>query len=378
MSANNHNKKNGLKIHRGHGFKHPTIPFKPTPGLSTAQVLDQMAETSFQARSLGQAFQTWKRAIEDSTTIYLGLSGAMVPAGMREVIFHMIKNRYVDVIVSTGANLFHDIHESLGGTYFKCPPTIDDIQLRKARMDRMYDVVGSDLEFIEVDKFIAHFAQSLPPKPYTTREFFYRLGVRVAQHSQKDGIVTSAAKHGVPIYCPAIGDSSFGIALATWHRGKKSGKGADHSQHFQFDVIRDVYETGRIALESQTTGMVLIGGGTPKNFTQQTWVTAEYMGQPEGGHKYCIQLTTDAPHWGGLSGCTFEESTSWGKIHFEANKVAAYVDATIGLTLLVQGLTDIQAQNLRKSKPTFIQGESLKMIPPGITPRAMKQEKILA
>jgi len=343
-----------IRIHKGHGFRRPTVPFKPSLGLTTAQVLEQMALTSFQARNLGTAFHIWKRALQDSTTIFLGLSGAMVPAGLRETLVHIIKNRYVDVVVSTGANLFHDLHETLGGSYFQCSPRMNDVRLRKVRMDRIYDVVASDKEFIQLDIAVAKFAQSLPKRPHTTREFFHQLGTYVSRFTNKEGILTAAAQCGVPVYCPAIGDSSFGIALAVQNPKKRP---------FQFDVIRDVYETGRIALDSKTTGVVFIGGGTPKNFTQQTWVTAEYLGQPEGGHKYCIQLTTDAPHWGGLSGCTFEESTSWGKIDFQADKVAVYVDGTIGFPLLVQGLTDISAQTLRKSKPTFIQGEELKFTP---------------
>lgn len=351
-----------LRPHR-HGFRRPVVPFKPTAGRSVAEVLEALSDISFQGRSLGQAFKIWKRSLEDQATVYFGLSGAMTPAGLGDTIVHMIRERYIDVVVSTGANLFHDMHQSLGGVYFKCPPQIDDVGLRKARMNRMYDVVASDLEMIDVDEFIAEFAQGLPGRPHTTREFFYRLGLHLEKHSPREGILIAAAKAGVPVYCPAVGDSSFGIALAVRPR---------NGRHFLFDVVKDVAETGRLAMESGTTGVVFVGGGTPKNFTQQTWVTAEFLGIPQGGHKYCVQLTSDAPHWGGLSGCTFEESTSWGKIHFEANAVAAYVDATIGLPLLVQGLTDLRMGEKRKSRPSFQQGEDLTLVPAG-----KKTEKVL-
>jgi deoxyhypusine synthase len=171
---------------------------------------------------------------------------------------------------------------------------------------------------------------------------------------QKDeGIVTAAARHGVPIYVPAIGDSSYGIAIGSGLNPKAGD--------FLFHPMKDVRETALIAAQAPCTGIVFVGGGTPKNFTQQTIVTAEYMGIKRPGHKYCIQLTTDAPHWGGLSGCTFEESQSWGKIHFEADKVTVYSDATIALPLLVAGLAEVRAPSFRKRIPRFSFGGDLEI-----------------
>lgn len=349
-----------LKQHKGHGFNRPVVPFAVKRGSNTAQVLGRLEDISFQGRNLGTAFSVWRRALEDKATIFFGLAGALTPAGLRKVIVHMIENRYIDVIVSTGANLFHDLHQSLGGVYFKCSPTHDDVALRNARMDRIYDVVGSDLEFIEVDQAVAEFAGGLERRPTTTREFFYHLGAHIAKQAKEDGVVTAAARCGVPIYVPALGDSSFGIAMASWCKKDENGYG------FQFDILKDVEETARIAGVSKTTGIVMLGGGTPKNFIQQTWVTAEYLNYPNNGHKYCVQVTADAPHWGGLSGCTFDESTSWGKINFEARKVAVYADATIALPLLVNGLADIKAEKLRKAKPAFTLGDKdlkIQMVP---------------
>lgn len=340
-----------LKQHKGHGFNRPVIPYTVKRNQNAAQILGRLEDISFQGRNLGTAFSVWKRALEDKAGIFFGLAGALTPAGLRRVIVHMIENRYIDVIVSTGANLFHDLHQSLGGMYFKCSPNHDDVALRNARMDRIYDVVGSDLEFIEVDQAVADFANGLERRPYSTREFFYLLGQHFSKQAKEDGVVTAAARCGVPIYVPAIGDSSFGIAMASWCKKDENGSG------FQFDVLRDVEETARIAGTCKTTGIVMLGGGTPKNFIQQTWVTAEYLNIPNNGHKYCVQVTADAPHWGGLSGCTFEESTSWGKINFEARKVAVYTDATIALPLLVNGLADVKAEKLRKARPAFTLAE---------------------
>ncbi len=333
-------------------LKHPVVPFEPG-SMTVADYLRRCSDISFQARSLGQAFEIWRKALRAPTTIFFGLSGAMTPAGLRRIVVALIENRLIDVIVTTGANVFHDIHETLGGRHYKCHPQIDDVVLRKHYLDRMYDVLGSEEAYGIADRMIADFAASLPARPYTTREWFHLFGRHLMARQKEEGIVTAAARHGVPIYAPAIGDSSYGIAMGSGINPK--------AQDFLFHPVKDVTETGRIAAESPETGIVFVGGGTPKNFTQQTMVTAEYMGMKRPGHRFCIQITTDAPHWGGLSGCTFEESQSWGKIHFEAEKVAVYSDATIALPLLVSGLVETKAHALRRSIPSFTFGEDLVM-----------------
>ncbi len=333
-------------------FKHPVVPFEPRRE-SVASYLRQCKDISFQARSLGVAFEVWQKALKDDTTIFFGLSGAMTPAGLRKLVVYLIEKRLIDVLVTTGANVFHDIHETLGRKHYKIHPHMDDKLLRKHYIDRIYDCAGSEEDYSIADKIVADFAASLPKRPHTTREWFYQFGRHLATMQKAEGIVTAAAKHGVPIYAPAIGDSSYGIGLAS---GVNPG-----SLDFLFHPVKDVRETGLIAAKSPETGIIFIGGGTPKNFTQQTMVTAEYMGMKRPGHKYCIQITTDAPHWGGLSGCTFEESQSWGKIHFEAEKIAVYSDATIALPLLASGLAEVKAHTFRKSLPKFSTGEDLEM-----------------
>jgi deoxyhypusine synthase len=342
----------------GHHFfkhpvlKHPVVPFKPAK-MTVAGYLAACQDISFQARSLGTAFQIWQDALKDDVTIFFGLSGAMTPAGLRSLVVYLIRNRLIDVLVTTGANVFHDIHETLGGHHFKIHPGTDDKFLRKYYIDRIYDVAGSETDYSVADKIIADFAASLPKRPHTTREWFYQFGRHLEKFQKSEGIVTAAAKAGVPIYAPAIGDSSYGIAMA-------SGVNKE-SPNFLFHPIKDVQETGLITARAPNTGIIFIGGGTPKNFTQQTMVTAEYMGLKREGHKYCIQVTTDAPHWGGLSGCTFEESQSWGKIHFKAEKVAVYSDATIALPLLASGLAEVKAHTFRKKLPRFSFGENLEV-----------------
>jgi deoxyhypusine synthase len=311
----------------------PIDPFRVDASLSACQLLERMAETSFQGRNLGTAFSIWKQMIEDQAYIFFGLAGAMVPAGMRRVVVFLLQNKLIDCLVSTGANLFHDCHETLGRKHFKGSAAVDDDELRQHQVDRIYDTFASDLEFQQTDRFISDFSSELPgDHPYTTREFLHLLGQRLSEELDEEGILTAAAKAKVPIYCPAIGDSSIAIALAVG--------GSDRPPAVQFDIVADVRETADLAAEADATGVIYVGGGTPKNFIQQTEVTAALRGEEVSGHRYAVQITADAPHWGGLSGCTFSEAQSWGKISRGARKVTVHCDATIALPLLASALAD--------------------------------------
>lgn len=306
-----------------------------------SDLLREMSKTAFQGKNLSLAVQIWVEMLKQNVTILLGLAGALIPAGMRHLLVYLIEKRMIDCLVSTGANLFHDIHETLGKNHWQgfCP--VDDVALKKKGIDRIYDVFAFEKEFSQVDQYILDFARSLKaPAPLTTREFFYHLGKQLLHDGQREGMVTSAVKAGVPIYCPALGDSSIGIALAQNKKGPL----------LLFDVVADVQETAYIVAQSKATGVIFLGGGTPKNFIQQTEVTANMMGLKVRGHRYAVQVTTDAPHWGGLSGCTFEESQSWGKISENAEKVTLYCDCTLALPLMVTAVAQESAGFLSRRK----------------------------
>jgi len=325
-------------------------PFLIQPREDIRSILSRMEGTSFQARNLGSAFQIWKQMLREETFIFLGLAGAMIPAGMRSLLCYLIEHRLIDCLVSTGANLFHDCHESLGQVHFQCSPLVNDIELRKQGMSRIYDTLVLDKDCQKTDHFISQFAESLKSDHlYTTREFFYLLGEKLHREVKEKGILTTGYETKIPVYCPAPGDSSVGIALAV----KKTNIG--------FDLIKDVEETASLVREAKLTGVIYIGGGTPKNFIQQSQVTASLKGVPTHGHKYALQITTDAPYWGGLSGCGFEEGQSWGKIAPKAEKVTLHCDATIALPLLVTGLAQEIEQGLKRDKiPIFEQGKEIK------------------
>jgi deoxyhypusine synthase len=331
----------------------PTHPLEIDRKKNTAALLEKMQGISFQGRNLATAYQVWKRMLGDRVTIMMGMSGAMTPAGMRRLVVYMIKNRLVDCVVSTGANFFHDVHETLGRLHYQCSPTINDVHLQKNLIDRMYDTLADEEEFREEDAFIGRFAATLDQsRPYTTREFLHLLGKEVSKRAKEDGIVTAAYKAKVPLYCPAIGDSSIGIGIAeNRHLGKN---------RLTFDIIGDVLETAHLAGDSPASGVIYFGGGTPKNFVQQSEVTATFMRNATNGHKYAIQVVTDMPQWGGLSGCTFEEAQSWGKIAHNASMVTCNCDSTIAMPILVTAMSEHRDLIKKRKKPVFEMGQELK------------------
>ena len=324
----------------------PTRPLAIDRNKGAAALLEKMTGISFQGRALGTAYQVWKDMLSDRVMIMMGMSGAMVPAGLRRIVVYMIQNRLIDCLVSTGANFFHDLHETLGDKHYQCAPNIDDVMLQKALIDRMYDVLADEEKFRKHDAFIGRFAADLEQsRPYTTREFLYLLGSELRKHAREDGILTAAAKAAIPLYCPAIGDSSIGIGIAeNRHLGKNQ---------FAFDIVGDVLETARLAAESPASAVIYFGGGTPKNFVNQTEVTATFIRNSHSGHKYAVQVITDAAHWGGLSGCTFEESQSWGKIAHNARMVTVHCDSTIAMPMLVTALSEHPTLLRKRRKPSF-------------------------
>jgi deoxyhypusine synthase len=324
----------------GHGSVAPEArtlrPFEVSDAATAAELVERMGDTAFQARNLGHAYRIWDAMLRDDVTIFFGLAGAMVPAGMRPVIVHMIENRMVDVIVSTGANLYHDVYETLGFEHGQGDPDGDDVRLAHLRVVRFFDVLAPEHEFAVGERFCTEFSLTLEEdRPYTTREYFALLGKALAVKAKQEGILTAAARCGVPIYCPAFGDSVHGLAVAEGRL--RTGK------RIMFDVIGDVLEMTHLSLTANKTGVLYVGGGTPKNFIQQCGVAGYLFGRQRPGHSYGIQITMDQPQWGGLSGCTFEEAQSWRKISPDAQFITVYSEATIALPLLVSALAERRA-----------------------------------
>jgi len=313
----------------------PTTPIE-VKDRNFFDLLKSMSKTGFQGRKLGEAFEIWLEMLEEEKiTILMGLAGAMVPAGMRKVISWLIRNRFIDVLVSTGANLFHDIHEALGFKHYIGSEFVNDVELFKEGIDRIYDIFAHEREFNQVDFMIGRIFEETEGV-LSSREIIERIAEKIRKVAKEDSIIISAYDMGVPIFCPAIADSSIGIGASL------------ASRRCIVDTIKDVEELTEIVAKSGKTGVIYIGGGVPKNFIQQTEVVARLKNYEVAGHEYAIQITTDSPQFGGLSGCTFEEGISWGKISCRSRKVQVFVDATIALPILAHGLMNTKRRNFPK------------------------------
>jgi deoxyhypusine synthase len=324
----------------------PVEPFVVEAGLTADQVIARMERISFQGRNLATAHHIWHRMLQDDCTIFLGMAGALSAGGLRLVVSHLIQHRYVDCLVSTGANLYHDLHETRGQHHYIGSPHADDAALADDRIDRVYDTYASEEEFCSNDEWIADFACTLETRNYTSREFLYLLGGHLWKTTGLEGILTSAYRANVPIFCPAIADSSIGMGLSQ-ARQKKAGAG-------YIDIIGDIVESANLVIRRPRTASIVLGGGTPKNFINQASVQAEFYSDKVGGHRYALQIVTDVPHFGGASGSSLEEAQSWGKLATDSAKVSVQCDATIALPLLASALATTSAALLAdRRKPVF-------------------------
>jgi len=325
----------------------PIEPFLVEPGLTADELLSRMERISFQGRNLATAYRIWQKMLADDVTIFLGMAGALSAGGLRLVVANLIATRKVDCLVSTGANLYHDLHETRGRHHYVGSAHADDAALASERVDRVYDTYASEEEFIENDEWIAEFAATLEARPYTSREFLYLLGQHLWDTTGEDGILTAAYRANVPIFCPAISDSSIGMGLSQ-ARQKRTGTGV-------IDTIGDIVESANIVIRRPRTASVVLGGGTPKNFINQASVQAEFYCSDVTGHRYALQIVTDVPHFGGASGSSLEEAQSWGKLGKDSARISVQADATIALPLLASALAHVDERQLAKRrKPEFM------------------------
>ena len=330
-----------------------------------SDLIENMAMTGFQGKKLGEAAKIWRQMLkEKEITIWLGISGAIVPAGMRKVISFLVKNRFVDAIVSTGAQMFHEIFETLGKKHFIGNSVTNDHHLFREGIIRIYDIFAQDMDLLAGEFFIKKMAAEHLKEGYiySSREIMSLLGGELAKISKDpDSILINASKCGVPIFIPSFGDSYIGIA--TWYSAMKCKK------TIIVDAIKDLSESAYLTFNSKKTGVIYLGGGVPKNYIQQTAEMTPNLADPEyiqsekpvpekdgyrRPHSYAVQITTDSPHWGGLSGCTFEEAQSWGKVSEEAKKTQCHCDITIALPLIAQTLFEKSLKDAkRRKKPAF-------------------------
>ncbi len=301
---------------------------------SVSELLDAMSRTSFQGRKLGEVFQVWQQMLKDpSVSIFTGFTGSMSTAGMWKLIAKSIEDGYIDVLVSTGANISEDIYAGMGFPYGKGSPYVNDEELLKYKIDRYYDEWADEYKYREMEKLLTDFIGELKrDHVYSTAELMYLLGHKLDTMGI-DSISTRAFKKKVPIFSPAIMDSSYGIASVLSTGGR-----------IVLDQFKDFEQMTKIAMKSDETGVIYIGGGVPKDTIQLMAVIKALLLEREGNegivkpHKYAIQITSDSPQWGGLSGATFEEAVSWGKISTKGGNAVCYCDATIALPIVLHAI----------------------------------------
>lgn len=307
-------------------LKTPVEPVDLDKAITVKDLVESWKDCGIQSRSLAECATVYENMLSDKDrpTIMLGLSGALIAGGLRKVLSGMINKGIVDVIVSTGAILYQDYYTALGYRHYKGTPHSDDEKLHDLYIDRIYDAYVDELGFVQCDDHIADFCSKLEKRIYSTREFLNKLGSTL---NDNDSILYSAYTHGVPVFCPAIADSSIGIGLAGFYRWAAENK----VKTFTIDTLKDNMEIAQIVLKSKKTGSIYLGGGVPKNYINDAAVMLDYT----KGHSYSFQITADAPHWGGLTGSTLDEAKSWGKISKRATRATVYTEVTIGLPLIV-------------------------------------------
>jgi deoxyhypusine synthase len=315
----------------------PIRYYRPRGSADVRALIDDGFQ-AFNAARLSEACHIYADkmlAPDNDTTIGLTLAGALTPAGLGGCLIELIERGLVDFMISTGANLYHDLHYALNFTLRRGSPFLDDRDLFDEGIIRIYDVLFPASVLLETDQYVRDFlARSGLDGPIATSELHFRLGLDLLSRSpgcEEYSVVAAAAKYGVPIYTSSPGDSSIGMNVA-YHELMNESR-------LMIDPNRDVNEVCAIVLDGKKNGCVILGGGSPKNFYLQAQPTLwEVYGIPKGGNDYFIQITTDQVVWGGLSGATPAEAVSWGKVNpgVLPDTVVAYADSTIAFPLFCE------------------------------------------
>lgn len=305
------------------------------PGLGKTTIIDLIdyfsKSKAYNGGRLVEACQIYEKMIREDTTICLTMAGALTPAGLGGFINQLIKNGLIDFIVSTGANLYHDIHFALDLPVYQGDFRVNDVDLLKEKIVRIYDIFLPEETLLKTDEFIQKIMKDFSSKKNVSTSTIHNfIGQQLLKNAKKPeySVLAAATKYDIPIYTPSPGDSSIGMNMALM---KMINKGV------VVDTDLDVLESTALIFKSKKTGAIELGGGAPKNFYMQTQpMLNQIMNFDKEGHDYFIQITADAPHWGGLSGATPSEAISWKKVKPKEvkNDVVVYCDVTIAAPLL--------------------------------------------
>ena len=324
------NKKNSPTTgHNKKSFLSKPIEHIDITKFDAREIINSMSKMSFTSRDTANASKIFNEMIEDkSCSIFLTLAGSTSAGGCMKLYSDLVKYNMVDAIVATGASIVDmDFFEALGFKHYQGSQFEDDTKLRENYVDRIYDTYIDEEELQACDQKICDIANSLEPKTYTSREFIYEMGKYLKKNSKKkDSLIETAYDNKVPIFCPAFTDSSAGFGLVM-HQEQNPKK------HLTIDSIREFRELTEIKLRSKQSGLLMIGGGVPKNFIQDTVVCAELLGKKVDMHKYAIQITVADTRDGACSSSTLKEASSWGKVDVSKEQMV-FAEATSVLPLI--------------------------------------------
>jgi deoxyhypusine synthase len=311
------------------------IDVTKNPGI--VGVVDGMRHMAFSARDLARAADIYDRMLKDNQCgVILTLAGSLISAGLKKVFVDMTRNNMVDAIVSTGANIVdQDFFEALGFKHYVAADELKtglfDGDLREHAIDRIYDTLISEDDLRVCDEVTGKIFGSLEPRPYSSRELLREFGAYLENNGGPkcpDSIIYEAYKRDIPIFCPAFSDCSAGFGLVAIQAASNGGP------VLSWDGGKDFYELTQLKIKNKETGLFMIGGGVPKNFTQDIVVAAEVLGHDAPMHKYAIQVTVADVRDGALSSSTLKEASSWGKVDTVFEQMV-FSEATLAVPLIV-------------------------------------------
>ncbi|MDC0618901.1 deoxyhypusine synthase [Pelagibacteraceae bacterium] len=323
-------KKNNLNLgHNKKSLLNSPVEHIDIKSFDARKIIDGMSKMSFTSRDTARAAGIYNEMLADKDcSIFLTLAGSTSAGGCMNLYADLVKNNMIDAIVATGASIIDmDFFEALGFKHYQGSQFQDDTELRNNYIDRIYDTYIDEEELQACDKAICDVANALEPRSYTSREFIQELGKYLKTKGKKKGsLIETAYDNNVPIFCPAFTDSSAGFGLVM-HQEQNPKK------HITIDSIREFRELTEIKLQSKQSGLLMIGGGVPKNFIQDTVVCAELLGKKVDMHKYAIQITVADTRDGACSSSTLKEASSWGKVDITKEQMV-FAEATSVLPLI--------------------------------------------
>jgi deoxyhypusine synthase len=331
--------------------KYLTVPARPIPvdrDRSVAGLLEKMEGAGFGAKQLAEAHRIWIDMLDDNVTIYMCGSGNLIPAGMRRLLAYIVKNRFVDVLVLSGATLFHDIHETLGRNHYQAHPSMDDEELLEADVARIGDMLADSEEYKEADEWLGSVINQLElSRAYSIREFLHLVGRELAESAHEDGILTAAFKSRVPIFCPDLLGSPLSVGISRSRFEKKID--------FTLDVTQDALEMMQITQQTRNSGIITLGSISGQNTINAAEVASYITRSNARGHKYAISINTDAvPTNIRTPSVNANHTSMFGKLL--KNAITAYVpsDPSIALPMLVTALSQTAAKFIKARKtPQF-------------------------